>query len=74
MIISVCYRVKLQRGIQFRIWADNILKDYLLKGYAINNRMNRMKDNMEILKTKVNEIDLQVNAHLIPTQGVFFEG
>ena len=74
MIISVGYRVKSQRGIQFRIWANNILKDYLLKGYAINNRMNRMEDNMEVLKTKVNEIDLQINTHLIPTQGVFFDG
>ena len=74
MIISVGYRVKSQRGIQFRIWANNILKDYLLKGYSINNRLNRMEDNMEVLKTKVNEIDLQINTHLIPTQGVFFDG
>jgi len=46
----------------------------LLKGYSINNRLNRMEDNMEVLKTKVNEIDLQINTHLIPTQGVFFDG
>jgi len=74
MIISVGYRVKSKRGIQFRIWANTILKDYLLKGYAINNRMNRMEDNMEVLKTKVNEIDLQINTHLLPTQGIFFDG
>lgn len=74
MIISVGYRVKSQRGIQFRIWANNILKDYLLKGYSINNRMNRMEDKMDVLHKKVNEIDLQINAHLIPTQGVFFDG
>jgi len=74
VIISVGYRVKSKEGTQFRIWANNILKDYLLKGYAINNRMNRMEDNMEILKTKVNEIDLQINTHLIPTQGIFFDG
>ena len=74
MIISVGYRVKSQRGIQFRIWANNILKDYLLKGYVINNRMNRMEDNIEALHKKVNEIDLQISAHLIPTQGVFFDG
>jgi len=73
MIISVGYRVKSQRGIQFRIWANNILKDYLLKGYAINNRMNRLEDNMEALKNKVNAIDLQINTHSIPTQGVFFD-
>ena len=74
VIISVGYRVKSKQGTQFRIWANTILKDYLLKGYAINNRMNRMEDNMEVLKTKVNEIDLQINTHLIPTQGIFFDG
>ena len=65
VIISVGYRVKSKQGTQFRIWANNILKDYLLKGYSINNRLNRMEDNMEVLKTKVNEIDLQINTHLI---------
>jgi Virulence protein RhuM family len=74
MIISIGYRVKSQRGIQFRIWANNILKDYLLKGYSINKRMNRIEDNVEVLKNKVNKIDLQITAHLIPTQGVFFNG
>ena len=74
VIISVGYRVKSKQGTQFRIWANRILKDYLLKGYAINNRMNRLEDNFENLKSKVNQIDLQINTHLIPTQGVFFEG
>ena len=74
VIISVGYRVKSKQGTQFRIWANNILKDYLLKGYSINNRMNRIEDNMETLKNKVNEIDLQINTHLIPTQGIFFDG
>jgi len=74
VIISVGYRVKSKQGTQFRIWASKILKDYLLKGYSINNRMNRLEDNLENLKNKVNEIDLQINSHLIPTQGVFFDG
>ncbi len=74
VIISVGYRVKSKQGTQFRIWATRVLKDYLLKGYAINNRMNRLEDNFESLKSKVNQIDLQINSHLIPTQGVFFEG
>ena len=74
VIISVGYRVKSKQGTQFRIWANKILKDYLLKGYAINNRMNRLEDNVEALAAKVNQIDLQINTHLIPTQGVFFEG
>jgi hypothetical protein len=73
-ILSVGYRVNSKQGTQFRIWATRILKDYLLKGYAINNRMNRLEDNVEALRSKINEIDLQINTHLIPTQGVFFDG
>jgi len=71
VIISVGYRVKSLRGVQFRRWATKILRDYLLKGYAINNRMNRIEDSVEVLKNKIDEIDLQVNTHLIPTQGIF---
>lgn len=74
VIISVGYRVKSKQGTQFRIWATRVLKDYLLKGYAINNRMNRLEDHVESLKTKVDQIDLQINTHQIPTQGVFFDG
>ncbi|MBU3662148.1 MAG: virulence RhuM family protein [Bacteroidetes bacterium] len=73
-ILSVGYRVNSKQGTQFRIWANKILKEYLLKGYSINNRMNRLEDNLESLKNKVQEIGLQINSHLIPTQGVFFEG
>ena len=51
-----------------------MLKDYLLKGYAVNNRINRLEDNLENLKNKVDQIDLQINTQLIPTQGVFFDG
>ena len=43
VIISVGYRVKSQRGTQFRIWANRILKDYLLKGYAVNQRIDRLE-------------------------------
>lgn len=74
VIISVGYRVKSKRGTQFRIWATQRLKDYLLKGYAINNRMNRLEDKFDNLENKVTQIDLQINTHLIPTQGVFFDG
>ena len=73
-ILSVGYRVNSKQGTQFRIWANRVLKDYLLKGYTINNRMNRLEDNFENLNKKVNQIDLQINTHLIPTQGVFFNG
>ena len=74
MIISLGYRVKSSRGIQFRIWANGVIKDYLLKGYAVNNRINRIEDQMESIKNKVDEIDLQLNPQLIPTQGIFFDG
>jgi len=74
MVLSIGYRVKSNRGIQFRIWANKILKDHLLKGYTVNNRINRIEDNLDTLKDKVQQIDLQINSNLIPTQGVFFEG
>jgi hypothetical protein len=73
-ILSVGYRVNSRRGTQFRQWATQRLKDYLIKGYALNNRMNRIEDNVQSLVEKVNQIDLQINSHLIPTHGVFFEG
>ena len=41
MVTSVGYRVKSKRGVQFRQWANRVLKDYLVKGYAINERMRR---------------------------------
>ena len=43
VIISVGYRVKSQRGTQFRIWANKILKDYLIKGFAINDKITQRK-------------------------------
>lgn len=51
VIISVGYRVKSQRGTQFRIWANNILKEYLIKGYAINQ--NAKNEQLENLKKTV---------------------
>ena len=74
VIISVGYRVKSKQGTQFRIWANKILKDYLLKGYALNQRMNRIEDNFQKLTKKVEGIDLQIQANLPPNQGVFFNG
>ncbi len=74
VIISVGYRVKSKQGTQFRIWANKILKDYLLKGYALNQRMNRIEDNFHKLAKKVEGIDLQIQANLPPNQGVFYDG
>lgn len=74
MIISVSYRVKSKQGTQFRIWANKILKDFLLKGYSLNNRMNRIEDSVHSLAKKVDSIDLQINTNLPPKQGIFYDG
>ncbi|MDK2843190.1 MAG: hypothetical protein PWQ17_2697 [Anaerophaga sp.] len=74
VIISVGYRVKSKQGTQFRIWATQILRDYLLKGYALNQRMNRIEDNVEHLTKKVDAISLQIQSAELPKQGVFFDG
>jgi len=74
VIISVGYRVKSQQGTQFRIWATEKLRNYLLIGYVLNNRMDRMEDNHDALKNKVEEIDFHIKTHKIPSQGVLFDG
>ena len=74
MIISVGYRVNSVNATLFRRWATKILRDYLLKGYAINARIDRIEESYEIIKTEVAEIKLQINTHQIPTQGVLFDG
>jgi len=56
VIISVGYRVKSQRGTQFRIWANNVLKDYLLKGHAINQRFEKIEGDFWHLKNNWNSI------------------
>jgi hypothetical protein len=74
VIISVGYRVKSQRGTQFRIWANKILKEYLLKGYAINQRFEKIEGDVWHLKNKVDEIDFQINTNLPPNEGIFYDG
>jgi hypothetical protein len=74
MIISIGYRVNSIRGTKFRIWANKVLKDYLLKGYAVNQRMDRIENDVHYLKEKVNEFDLQIKTNLPPNEGIFFNG
>jgi hypothetical protein len=74
VIISVGYRVKSKQGTQFRIWATNVLREYLLKGYAINQRMDRIETNFDNLSKEVSKISLQLKTTELPTQGVFFNG
>lgn len=71
VIISVGYRVKSQRGTDFRIWATKVLKEYLLKGYAINQRMEQLEQ--RVAKTE-EKIDFFVRTSLPPAEGIFFEG
>jgi len=74
VIISVGYRVKSIRGTQFRIWANKVLKDYLLKGYAVSQRFERIENDVHYLKSKVDEIDFQLHTNLPTQEGIFFEG
>lgn len=73
-ILSVGYRVNSKQGTQFRIWATNVLRDYLLKGYALNQRMDRIENNYENLSNEVQEIALKLKTNEWPKQGIFFEG
>ena len=58
MIISVGYRVKSTRGVQFRKWANSILKQYIIQGYAVNdNRMKQLGKVIRIMKRTENSLD-----------------
>lgn len=74
VIISVGYRVKSHRGTQFRIWANKILKEYLLKGHVVNHRLNRVEEEVNQIKGRINEIEFMVQANLQPNEGVFYDG
>lgn len=82
MILSVGYRVKSSRGIEFRRWANHILKDYLLKGYSINQRLsdvetridNKLMRHEQRLDQIDQKIDFFVRTSLPPVEGIFFDG
>jgi hypothetical protein len=74
VIISVGYRVRSQQGTQFRIWATHVLRDYLLKGYALNQRMNRIENHVENLSNEVSKVSLQLKTRELPSHGIFFNG
>ena len=71
MIISIGYRVKSQRGVQFRRWANEILKEYLLKGNLLNHRFERIEKK---LMEHDQKFELIINTGLKPSQGIFFNG
>ena len=66
MVTSVGYRVKSQRGTQFRIWANKILKDYLIRGYAVNNRLQQqnyaeLKQLVQVLGRTIQNQELKLS-------------
>ena len=82
VIISVGYRVKSHRGTQFRQWANKVLKEYLLKGYSVNQRLSNLEDrvNCKFLEHEqhLNRIDSKINlfvrTSLPPLEGIFYDG
>ena len=71
IIISVGYRVKSQRGTQFRQWANKVLKEYLLKGYAVNQRLSDLENTVAEHSKK---IDFFIRTSLPPVEGIFYDG
>ena len=71
MILSVGYRVNSINATKFRQWANKVLKDYLLHGYAVNQRIERLENRVSRTEEK---IELLVRTSLPPMEGVFYEG
>ncbi len=82
MIISVGYRVSSKRGIQFRQWANKVLKEYLLKGYSVNQKIEHLEYKVDSRlaehETRLQKMDEQINffvrTSLPPVEGVFYDG
>ena len=78
MILSVGYRVNSTNATRFRQWANRILKDYLLRGYAFNQRLANIEHQMDeqraILATHEEKIDFFVRTSLPPVEGIFYDG
>ena len=82
VIISVGYRVKSQRGTAFRIWATKVLKEYMLRGYAVNQRIvhveeyfdKRLRAHEQRIENVEQKIDFFVRTSLPPQQGIFYDG
>ena len=58
VVLSVGYRVKSKRGVEFRRWSNSVLKEYIIKGYAVNhNRMNQLNEVIRVMKRVENSLD-----------------
>lgn len=82
VIISVGYRVKSIRGTQFRQWANKVLKEYLLRGYALNQRLMQLEDRIDRRFSEYDrhllqldeKVDFFVRSSIQPKEGIFFNG
>ena len=78
MIISIGYRVKSERGVLFRSWANTVLKEYLLRGYAVSKRIEVIEYYIRKHERRLDEygekIDFFVRTSLPPVEGVFYDG
>ena len=78
VILSVGYRVKSSRGIQFRRWANKTLKDYMMRGYAINLRVGQIEERLishgKQLEEFGQKIDYFVKTSIPPLEGIFYGG
>ena len=81
-IISVGFRVNTKRGIEFRQWANGVIKSYLLRGYAINQQIAQIEQRtdrrFDIQEARIsaleNKVDFFVRSSLPPVEGIFFDG
>lgn len=74
VVISVGYRVKSAKGVQFRIWANRVLKEHLLQGYSISRRFDGIDHDLSQIHGRVRKIEIQLKTDLPAKQGVFFNG
>ena len=78
VIISVGYRVKSLNGTKFRRWANAVLKQYMLKGYAANSRLTALEQKVSrqgtLLKEVQDKVDFFVRTSLPPVEGIFYDG
>jgi len=71
VVISVGYRVNTKNATQFRIWANSILKEYLMKGYVLNSRIDKIEKKIFEHDQK---FDLLIKTSLPPNEGIFYDG
>ena len=81
-ILSVGYRVNSKNATLFRRWANSVLKDYMLKGYSLNHRFERLEDKIDTrfqrydseIQRLSNQVDFLVRHSSPPIEGIFFAG